>query len=144
MTRRIEQFGLLSERAGATVEQMVAALAEQRARLREAETRLEDLLRFQGEYTQSQGGVHDMRALLNRREFVQRIGEAMTFQRGVVARQREACAVAEQHLRAAHARACAIDHVHQKLRSEDQRDQERHEQAQMDELSLRARRMDAE
>lgn len=139
MKRRIDQFGRLSDMAGETADQLAAVLAEQQQKLREAEAKLEELKRFQGEYAQGASGAQTMSALLNRREFVQRIGEAMAFQRQVIARQHEACAAAEARWREARTRARAIGSVHQRLRDEDRRTEDRLEQAQLDELALRGR-----
>lgn len=139
MKRRIDQFGRLSGMAGEAADQLAAALAEQQRKLHEAEAKLQELQRFQGEYTDGALATQTMSALLNQREFVQRIGEAMVFQRQVIARQRESCVAAEQRWREARARARAIGSVHDRLRDEDRRIEDRSEQAQIDELALRGR-----
>ncbi len=142
MNRRVRQMELAHGHADQQAEQLAAVWQEQMHLLQEAEAKLAELEKFLGDYMHAGAGAQNMAALLNRRDFIQRIGEAMRYQRALIGRQREQCQVAEQQWRAARAHAEALRSVHTRLHGEAQRQLERGEQAQQDERSGNARPRD--
>nr|WP_279237415.1 flagellar export protein FliJ [Dyella sedimenti] len=107
-------------------------LAEQQQRLAKAEQQLAELQRYRQEYAEASGGV-SVSALLNRRQFVERIDQVIAQQAVEVARQQRQLDHARGQWREAHAREQALDHVIDRYREQERKSEERREQAEIDE-----------
>ena len=107
-------------------------LAEQQQKLAKAEQQLEELQKYRGEYAESQGGV-SVSALLNRRQFVERIDQVIAQQVNEVARQRRFLDGVRNQWREAHAREQALGSVIDRYREQERKSEERREQSEIDE-----------
>lgn len=137
MSRRTDTMGKAAELAGEHAGSAGRRLAEQQQLLASGEAQLRELETFRDEYAGTLRGGVDVRALLNHRQFLQRINEAIEHQRGVVQRQREALEQERIRWLAAHSRAKALESVAQRFQDADRRADERREQAQADERTQR-------
>lgn len=138
MSRRSDSMDRAAEIAGERVKDQARALGECQQALGEAEAKLAELERFRGDYATS-AGAGDVRQLLNRRQFVHKIEEAIAYQRAVIMRLRRALDEQRTHWRDARARAKALDGVSGRLRAGEARTAERLEQAQLDERARQTR-----
>ena len=107
-------------------------LAEQQQKLAKAELQLEELQKYRAEYADSQGGL-SVSALLNRRQFVERIDQVIAQQVNEVARQRRFLDGVRNQWREAHAREQALGSVIDRYREQERKSEERREQAEIDE-----------
>ncbi|AIF49196.1 flagellar export protein FliJ [Dyella japonica] len=107
-------------------------LAEQQQKLAKAEQQLEELQKYRAEYAQTQGGV-SVSALLNRRQFVERIDQVIAQQVNEVTRQRRNLDGVRHQWREAHAREQALGSVIDRYREQERKSEERREQAEIDE-----------
>jgi flagellar protein FliJ len=107
-------------------------LAEQQQKLAKAEQQLEELRKYREEYAQPEGGV-SVSALLNRRQFVERIDQVIGQQINEVARQRRYLDGARNQWREAHAREQALGSVIDRYREQERKSEDRREQAEIDE-----------
>ena len=107
-------------------------LAEQQQKLAKAELQLEELQKYRAEYADSQGGL-SVSALLNRRQFVERIDQVIAQQVNEVARQRRFLDGVRSQWREAHAREQALGSVIDRYREQERKSEERREQAEIDE-----------
>lgn len=137
MSRRTDSMGKAAELAGERAGSAGRRLAEQQQLLASGEAQLKELECFRDEYAGTMHGGVDVRQLLNHRQFLQRINEAIEHQRSVVQRQREALEQERIRWLAARSRAKALDSVAQRFQDADRRADERSEQAQADERTQR-------
>ncbi len=107
-------------------------LAEQQQRLAKAEAQLAELRRYREEYAETAGGV-TVSALLNRRQFVERIDGVIAQQINEVARQQRQLEHVRGQWRDAHAREQALGSVIDRYREQERKVEERREQAEIDE-----------
>lgn len=107
-------------------------LAEQQQRLAKAEQQLAELERYRGEYAEATSGV-TVSALLNRRQFVERIDQVIGQQRMEVARQQRLLDHVRGQWRDAHAREQALGSVIDRYREQERKSEERREQNEIDE-----------
>jgi flagellar FliJ protein len=107
-------------------------LAEQQQRLAKAEQQLSDLCRYREEYAETSGGV-TVTALLNRRQFVERIDQVIAQQGTEVARLNRQLDHVRGQWREAHAREQALSQVIDRYREQERKSEERREQAEIDE-----------
>lgn len=107
-------------------------LAEQQQKLAKVEQQLEELQKYRAEYAETSGGV-SVGALLNRRQFVERIDQVIAQQITEVARQRRFLDGARNQWREAHAREKALGSVVDRYREQDRKSEDRREQAEVDE-----------
>ena len=107
-------------------------LAEQQQRLAKAEAQLAELRRYREEYAETNSGV-TVSALLNRRQFVERIDTVIAQQINEVARQQRQLEHARGQWRDAHAREQALGSVIDRYREQERKVEERREQAEIDE-----------
>lgn len=107
-------------------------LAEQQQRLAKAEAQLAELRRYREEYAETNSGV-TVSALLNRRQFVERIDTVIAQQINEVARQQRQLEQVRGQWRDAHAREQALGTVIDRYREQDRKVEERREQAEIDE-----------
>jgi len=115
-------------------------MAEQQQRLAKAEQQLEELRKYRSEYAETQGGV-SVSALLNRRQFVERIDQVIGQQINEVARQRRFLDGARNQWQEAHAREQALGSVIDRYREQERKSEERREQAEVDERNQHRRPM---
>jgi flagellar protein FliJ len=107
-------------------------LAEQQQRLAKAEAQLAELRRYREEYAETSSGV-TVSALLNRRQFVERIDNVIAQQINEVARQQRQLEQVRGQWRDAHAREQALGSVIDRYREQERKVEERREQAEIDE-----------
>lgn len=107
-------------------------LAEHQQRVAKAEEQLAELRRYRDEYAQTGGGV-TVSALLNRRQFVERIDTVITQQINDVARLQRQLEHVRSQWRDAHAREQALGSVIDRYREQERKVEERREQAEIDE-----------
>src|SRR5215472_12174900 len=107
-------------------------LAEQQQRVAKAEAQLAELRRYREEYAETSGGV-TVSALLNRRQFVERIDNVIAQQINEVARQQRQLEHVRGQWRDAHAREQALGSVIDRYREQERKVEERREQAEIDE-----------
>ncbi|PKM14283.1 MAG: flagellar export protein FliJ [Gammaproteobacteria bacterium HGW-Gammaproteobacteria-2] len=138
MTRRTQTMRHVSQLADDSADTAMQELAHKQQALTEGEAQLAELHLFQREYQHgAERGVHSMSELLNRQQFLQRINDAIGFQQRLVEQLREAVVVQRQVWLQARNRAKALGGVAQHLQADDDRADERKEQRDADERSLR-------
>ena len=100
------------------------------------ELRLTELCRFRDEYANllTEGKEVDVLQLLNHRQFLQRLNEAIAFQTHQVESYRTHLVQKNLHLREAHGRAKALENVAKRMSTQDQHAKDRHEQAQTEDF----------
>jgi flagellar FliJ protein len=113
-------------------EQAMQKLAEHQQRVAKAEQQLAELERYRLEYADTSGGV-SVSALLNRRQFVERIDQVISAQAVEVARLNRQLDLARGHWRDAHARERALGSVIDTYREQERKSEERREQSEIDE-----------
>jgi flagellar protein FliJ len=107
-------------------------LAEQQQRFAKAEQQLTELQRYRQEYADTSGGV-SVSALLNRRQFVERIDQVISQQAIEVARQQRQLDHVRGQWHDAHSRERALGSVIDRYREQERKSEERREQAEIDE-----------
>lgn len=107
-------------------------LAEHQQRVAKAEQQLLELERYRDEYSDTSGGV-SVSALLNRRQFVERIDQVISQQVIEVARLNRQLGQVRGLWRDAHARERALGSVIDTYREQERKSEERREQAEVDE-----------
>ncbi|WP_243047641.1 flagellar export protein FliJ [Dyella sp. RRB7] len=107
-------------------------LAEHQQRVAKAEQQLAELERYRQEYADTSGGV-SVSALLNRRQFVERIDQVISQQIVEVARLNRQLDQARGQWRDAHARERALGSVIDSYREQERKSEERREQSEIDE-----------
>jgi flagellar FliJ protein len=107
-------------------------LAEHQQRVAKAEQQLAELERYRQEYADTSGGV-SVSALLNRRQFVERIDQVISQQVVEVARLNRQLDQARGLWRDAHARERALGSVIDTYREQERKSEERREQSEIDE-----------
>ena len=132
MTSRANRLQPAADLAHERQEAAMQRLAEQQQKLAKAELQLEELHKYRAEYAESQGGV-SVSALLNRRQFVERIDQVIAQQVNEVTRQRRALDGVRNQWREAHAREQALGSVIDRYREQERKSEERREQAEIDE-----------
>ncbi len=110
-------------------------MAEQQQKLARVEQQLTDLYRYRDDYALPGDGSLTVAMLLNRQQFVERIDRAITQQVVVVDRQRRVFEHQRSLWQAAHSRQRALDSVIERRRSEERRQEDSREQAELDERS---------
>jgi len=132
VTSRANRLQPAADLAHERQEAAMQRLAEQQQKLAKAEQQLEELRKYRAEYADTQGGV-SVSALLNRRQFVERIDQVIAQQVNEVARQRRHLDGARNQWREAHAREQALGSVIDRYREQERKSEERREQAEIDE-----------
>lgn len=107
-------------------------LAEHQQRAAKAEQQLAELERYRLEYADEGSGV-SVSALLNRRQFVERINQVIAQQALEVARLNRQLDQARGQWRDAHARERALVMVIDNYREQERKSEDRREQAEIDE-----------
>ncbi len=107
-------------------------LAEHQQRVSKAEQQLAELERYRQEYAVTEGGV-TITALLNRRQFVERIDQVIAQQATEVSRLHRQLDHARGNWREAHAREQALGSVIDRYREQERKSEERREQNEIDE-----------
>jgi flagellar FliJ protein len=115
-------------------------MAEQQQKLAKAEKQLEELRKYRAEYAEAEGGV-SVSALLNRRQFVERIDQVIAQQINEVARQNRVLDGVRNQWREAHAREQALGSVVDRYREQERKSEDRREQAEIDERMQHRRPM---
>ncbi|MHA6205505.1 flagellar export protein FliJ [Dyella soli] len=113
-------------------EEAMQRLAEQQQRLAKGEQQLAELQRYRQEYAETAGGV-SVSALLNRRQFVERIDQVIAQQMLEVARLQRVLDHVRGLWRDAHAREQALGSVIERYREQERKSEDRREQAEVDE-----------
>jgi flagellar FliJ protein len=139
MTARSARLQPAVDQAHRREQDALQRLAEQQRRMAYVQKQLEDLERYRREYSLSAGGL-TVSALLNRQQFVDRIGQAIVQQVREVERQRRVLEAARLQWLQTHARERALDSVVERFRVQEQQSEQRQEQAEMDERSQYRRR----
>lgn len=140
MTSRANRLQPAVDLAHERQETAMQRMAEQQQRLAKAEEQLEELRKYRSEYAETQGGV-SVSALLNRRQFVERIDQVIGQQINEVARQRRFLDGARNQWQEAHAREQALGSVIDRYREQERKSEERREQAEVDERNQHRRPM---
>jgi flagellar FliJ protein len=122
---------------------LVRSVADYKRRLQEAETKLLELERYQGEYQQQFAGRagHGMSVmdLRDYQAFLARLGDAIRQQRGVVQRASHEHEAERRRWQEAARRAKAIDHVVDQWQLQERQAMDRREQIEIDERAQRVR-----
>ena len=138
MTRRTHTMQQVAQLADDSADAALQVLAQQQQALGEAEAQLAELHLFAHESQhRADRGIHSMGELLNRQQFLQRIGDAIGFQQRLVEQLREALASQRQLWLQARNRAKALAGVADHLQADDARAEERKEQREADEHAQR-------
>jgi flagellar protein FliJ len=140
VTSRANRLQPAADLAHDRQEAAMQRLAEQQQKLAKAEQQLEELRKYRAEYAETQGGV-SVSALLNRRQFVERIDQVIAQQVSEVARQRRYLDGARNQWREAHAREQALGSVIDRYREQERKSEERREQSEIDERMQHRRPM---
>jgi flagellar FliJ protein len=132
VTSRANRLQPAADLARERQEAAMQRLAEQQQRLAKAEEQLAELRRYREEYAQT-GSAVTVSALLNRRQFVERIDTVIAQQINEVARLQRLLESARGQWRDAHAREQALGSVIDRYREQERKVEERREQAEIDE-----------
>jgi flagellar FliJ protein len=132
VTSRANRLQPAADLAHDRQEAAMQRLAEQQQKLAKAEQQLEELQKYRAEYAEAAGGV-SVSALLNRRQFVERIDQVIAQQINEVARQRRLLDGVRNQWREAHAREQALGSVIDRYREQERKSEDRREQAEIDE-----------
>lgn len=132
MMSRSDRLQPAVEQAQRRQKDALQRLVESQQKLAHAEKQWDELKRYRMDYSFGDGGL-TVSALLNRQQFVERIDQAIAQQNRLVERlQKQADAARERWLHA-YARETALDSVVGRLRTQEQRHEQRMEQAEVDE-----------
>ena len=132
MTSRANRLQPAADVARERQETAMQRLAEQQQRVAKAEQQLAELQRYREEYADTSGGV-SVAALLNRRQFVERIDQVIVQQTTEVARQHRQLDQVRGLWHDAHSRERALGSVIDRYREQERKSEERREQAEIDE-----------
>jgi flagellar FliJ protein len=132
VTSRANRLQPAADLAHDRQEAAMQRLAEQQQKLAKAEQQLDELQKYRAEYAEAAGGV-SVSALLNRRQFVERIDQVIAQQINEVARQRRLLDGVRNQWREAHAREQALGSVIDRYREQERKSEDRREQAEIDE-----------
>ena len=132
MTSRANRLQPAADLAHERQESAMQKLAEQQQRVAKAEQQLTELQRYRQEYAETTGGV-TVSALLNRRQFVERIDQVIAQQINEVARLQRQLDHVRGQWRDAHAREQALGSVIDRYREQERKSEDRREQAEVDE-----------
>ncbi|WP_430391045.1 flagellar export protein FliJ [Dyella sp. 20L07] len=132
MSSRANRLQPAADLARERQETAMQKLADQQQRVAKAEQQLVELQRYRQEYADTPGGV-SVTALLNRRQFVERIDQVITQQTTEVARLHRQLDHIRGLWRDAHAREKALDSVIDRYREQERKTEERREQSEIDE-----------
>jgi flagellar FliJ protein len=120
---------------------LAQSLAAYERRVNEAETKLQELTRYRGEYeqqyTQRAGAGMGVMELRDYQAFLARLNEAMRQQQAVVQRVRAERDAERTRWQDAARRVKAIDHVVTQWRGDERRSEDRRDQRETDERGLR-------
>ncbi len=143
MSRGDRGLAQASEVAEQKAEKALQQLASSQQQVTDMEQRLSELKQFRIDYTRTADPttLGNMQAILNRRNFIHRIEEAIIYQRNLLGKAREEHHLVEQAWRKQRAQAKALDRVCERRSDEARRASDRTEQAMLDELSLRKPRL---
>jgi flagellar FliJ protein len=132
VTSRANRLQPAADVARERQETAMQRLAEQQQRVAKAEQQLTELRRYREEYADTSGGV-SVAALLNRRQFVERIDQVIAQQTTEVARLHRQLDHVRGQWHDAHARERALGSVIDRYREQERKSEERREQAEVDE-----------
>jgi flagellar FliJ protein len=135
MTSRANRLQPAVEQARERREEAMSRLAEQQQKLARAEQQLGELQRYRQDYAEDAGasaGI-SVTALLNRQQFIERIDKAVAQQGVEVERQRRQLEQVRGSWRDAHARERALGSVVDRYRTQERGEEDRREQAEIDE-----------
>lgn len=135
---RVERMNKLADLAGDRKDEATMKLAERLRHVDAEEAQLADLHRFREEYIGSDSVATNVAALVNRRRFLDRINEAITFQLQQIERQRRLLEEERKSFRKIQAHSRALGKVVQRLTDDQRQDEDRSEQGEADERALRA------
>ncbi|HEN47098.1 MAG TPA: flagellar export protein FliJ [Mizugakiibacter sp.] len=132
-----------SEMAEQKAEKALQRVASSQQVVADMEQRLIQLKQFHTDYTCTADPttLGNMQAILNRRNFIRRIEEAIIYQRDLLEKTRHEHRCVEQAWRNERAQAKVLNRVCERHSDEARWASERTEQAMLDELSLRKPRM---
>jgi len=132
MTRRSERLQPVADLATDRQKKALNVWSEAQSGLNKAEQQLTELHQYQNEYG-AMGGALTVSALLNRRQFVERVGEVIKAQAVEVTRLQRQVDRAKGTWLGARAREMAIGTVIDRYRDIERKSEERREQAEIDE-----------
>jgi flagellar FliJ protein len=132
VTSRANRLQPAADVARERQETAMQRLAEQQQRVAKAEQQLTELRRYREEYADTSGGV-SVAALLNRRQFVERIDQVIAQQTTEVARLHRQLDHVRGQWHDAHSRERALGSVIDRYREQERKSEERREQAEVDE-----------
>lgn len=135
MKRRSDRMQRVTDLAEQRTEEAAQTVAERNRDLAHAQTQLQELERFREEYARmpENGGSVSVTALMNRQGFLQRIDHAISQQRQEIRRLSGRADQARGEWLQRRSRSAALDGVTQRYRQEEQRADDRVEQAVIDE-----------
>jgi flagellar FliJ protein len=129
-----------------TERRLATSLAAHERKLLEAQNKLNELVRYRGEYekqlTQRAGGGIAAADLRDYQAFLARLGEAIRQQQGIVQRTATERDVERGRWQEAARRVKAIDHVVNQWQAEERRVLDKRDQRETDERGQRVRRTD--
>jgi flagellar FliJ protein len=134
---RVERMNQIADLAGERTDLATQKLAERMRGVDAEAAQLAELERFREEYISTDNAATNIAALVNRRRFLERINEAISFQQTQLERQRRLLEEERRQFRKVQAQSRALDTVVQRLTDEQRRIEDRHDQGEADERSLR-------
>lgn len=137
---RVERMNKVADMAGERKDEATLKLADRLRHVDAEESQLADLHRFREEYIGSDSAATNVAALVNRRRFLDRINEAITFQLAQIERQRRLLEEERKSFREIQAHSQALGKVVQRLTDDQRAHEDRAEQGESDERALRASR----
>ncbi|WP_440224673.1 flagellar export protein FliJ [Dokdonella sp. MW10] len=140
---RVGRMTQLADLAGDRTDEATRKLAERMRGVEGEEAQLAELERFRAEYLDAEPAATNVAALVNRRRFLDRINEAITFQHAQIARQKRLLEEERKRFLQVQAQSKALDNVVQRLTDEQRRVEDRHDQGEADERALQRAARDA-
>ncbi len=137
---RVERMNKLADMAGERKDEATLKLADRLRHVDAEEAQLADLHRFREEYIGSDSAATNVAALVNRRRFLDRINEAITFQLVQIERQRRLLEEERESFCKIQAHSHALGKVVMRLTDDQRQSEDRTEQGEADERALRASR----
>ncbi len=137
---RVERLNKISDLAEGRKDEATLKLADRLRHVDAEEAQLADLHRFREEYIDSDSAATNVAALVNRRRFLDRINEAITFQIVQINRQRHLLESERKKFREIQAHSRALGKVVQQLTDDQRLSEDRAEQGEADDRAQRASR----
>lgn len=142
MSRRVDSMNRLAELADKRSDEAKFRLAQQQQRLISGQNQLDELIRFRDEYKVRLTGMAGISAqqLQNHHQFLQRLNEAIDYQRLVIEKQSRVLEQERMRWHSEHNRARALGTVASRFQNAENVLAEKQEQVQSDEYAQRVQK----